>query len=124
MAFHRNTLARVLVPVAVAQRTMTYSELGISLGRTGKSPGLGLGSDLAKLEDWLKAHTLRPLTSLVVSKETGRPSDEGSLDGVRFADISTEKVEQLQKACFEYEWDEKQLKAIVVKPSRPAGQGR
>ncbi|MEM6354961.1 MAG: hypothetical protein AAF844_04675 [Pseudomonadota bacterium] len=116
MAFHPNALARVLIPIAMAQRTITYSELGVSLGRTGASPGLGLGSDLAKLEEWLKEHSLPPLTSLVVSKQTGRPSDEGSFGGVRFGDFSTEELDKLQQECFAYEWEAQQLKAIGVDP--------
>lgn len=98
----------------MAQRTITYSELGVSLGRTGASPGLRLGSDLAKLEEWLKEHALPPLTFLVVSKTTGRPSDQGSFGGVPFANYSSEEIERQQQACFDHIWDETRLKTIGV----------
>ena len=119
MAYHPNHIPRVLVKVAMTGGTITYTELGEALGRDGFAPGLGLGADLDKCQHWLNDNGLPPLTSLVVSKETGRPSENGDFFGVRFGDMPDEKLTELQNQCYQYEWKDQQLKALGVQRETP-----
>jgi hypothetical protein len=114
MAHHPNLIARVLVKVAMDGETITYSELGTALGKSGVSPGLGLGPDLDRCQEWLKKNGLPPLTSLVVSKETGKPAAEGMFFGTKFGDMTDEELTALQNECFEFQWTDRVLKALGI----------
>lgn len=117
MAHHPNHVARVLVKVALKPDTITYTQLGKALGRTGSNPGRGLGPDLDRCQDWLKKHDLPPLTVLVVQKSSGMPSPDGTFFGRTFGDMTDEEIAALQRECFEYAWTAGQLKALGPSPN-------
>ncbi|WP_146694538.1 hypothetical protein [Thioclava sp. F42-5] len=114
MAYHPNHITRILACAAMNEKTITYSELGEKLGKSGPTPGLGLGKDLYKCQEWLKEHDLPPLTLLVQSKQTGLPSSEGSYDGRKFGEMNEQEIRDLQQSCFSYKWSASQLKALGI----------
>lgn len=114
MAYHPNRVAGELVKISMKRQTITYTDLGVALCRAGASPGRGLGPYLDACQDWLKKYNLPPLTSLVVRKETGRPSSEAIFFGKKFGDMTDEEINSLQTECFDFQWTEKHLKALGV----------
>ena len=118
MAHHPNHVARVLVKVALKPDTITYTQLGKALGRTGSNPGRGLGSDLDRCQDWLKKHDLPPLTVLVVQKSSGMPSPDETFVGRTFGDLTDEEIAALQQECFEYAWTAGQVNALGRSPRK------
>ncbi|WP_146642608.1 hypothetical protein [Thioclava marina] len=101
------------------RETVTYSELGTKLGKTGAMPGRGLGSDFYNCQEWLKEKSLPPLTFLVLKKQSGRPSDEGRYNGRKFGDMNDEEIQVMQESCFSYEWSSKVLKALGIEGPSP-----
>ena len=102
---HPNHIARPIVRAALDRKTITYSELGIALGRgSSKMPGRGWGNDLRGLEVWCDNSKLPPLTVCVFAKNTGRPAPDGTYKGVKYADMDDARIEGLQKDVFDYPW--------------------
>jgi hypothetical protein len=97
-----NHLARPIIRAAKRRATITYGELGEEVGVIAR----GLGPHLARLEKWCSANRLPPLTVLVVSLETGRPSPDGRYRGVEYGKMADGELELLQNSVFDHDWSQ------------------
>ena len=95
-----NHLARPVIRAAMQRSTITYGELGEEVGVIAR----GLGPHLARLEKWCAAKGIPPLTVLVVTLDTGLPSDEGTYRGIRYGDMSPKELDELQGSVFDHDW--------------------
>lgn len=102
---HPNHVAQPIVRAALRKETISYSELGIALGRSETSvPGRGWGKHLKNLEEWCDRNGLPPLTLLVVRKGDTRPGADGTFKGRRYGEMSDEEIAALQTKVFDYPW--------------------
>ena len=112
---HPNHVARPIVRAALERKTITYSELGVALGRDPeKMPGRGWGPSLKALELWCGKNNLPPLTVCVVAKDTGRPASEGTYKGRAYGEMSDEEIATLQSAVFSHRWLENHAKVFAL----------
>ena len=82
---------QVLIGAAHNRQTLTYEMLGKMIGL----PHFGLANPLEEVQSHCRQNGLPPLTVLVVSKETGRPS-EG------YTQVSEESVDR--EHVFSFAW--------------------
>ena len=102
---HPNHLARVIITAARRGELISYSDLGVALGRSSDAmPGRRLGKDLVELEKWCAAHRLPPLSLMVVEKGKTRPGDTGTFKGRPYAEMSDAEIEDLQRKVFQFDW--------------------
>lgn len=96
------------------RQTLTYGQVAAMIG----TPQVAVGGFLEPIQSYCLLNGLRPLTVLVVSKETGEP-------GPGFIGETLERIPAAREAVYAFDWLRRgnpgadELEAAVVKlPSR------
>lgn len=84
-----------LVMLATNKQTKTYKEMAEQFGGLP----VGMGVPLSRIANYCHSKSLPLLSVLIVSKDTGLPSDPRF-----YSDLGVDDLEAEIKNCFEFDW--------------------